>query len=269
MERNLRKKRHSKPGMSRLEEMIEAFLWSGWIVGERPVSAIIVAPPGAGKSSLLEIFDSDFSPFTSDATSREISRLLRDKKSATHMLIGDFMSVIRHKQSTTDLTINMLSQLSGDTLRTDAFTGDNMSRRMGIITAIPPDDMKNRKVRKALGEAGFASRFLVAEYSYAPQTIARIHQYIADGKYRHEVPTVTLRVGPPPREIKVSKTMAAEIKSLGLIVKRDPIGARAHHYMRTLAMSIAAREGDKCVKEKHIKRLAAMSEFFSQGGVTL
>lgn len=257
-----------RPGMARLEQLIETILWTGWIEKERPVSALLVAPPGAGKSSLLEAFDSDYSPFTSDATSREISRLLRDHRAATHLLIGDFMSVLRHKKGTSDLTINLISQLSGDTLKVDAFTGDQVSRRMGIVSAIPPQDIKEKKIRKIIESGGFASRFMIALYDYTPQTISQIHRYIRDGNYRQESKPI-LRAGPPVRTVSMSITIAKEIESLALIVKRDPIGARAHHYLRTLAMALAAKEGKTAVEDKHVDALSSMSEFFRVDGVKL
>lgn len=261
--------RKEKPGMTRIAELIETVLWTGFMAGERPVSMILIAPPGAGKSSMLESFDSDYSPFTSDATAREVSKILREKKNATHLIIGDLMSVMRHKKGTTDLTINLLSQLSGDTLSVDSFTGDKAGKRMGIITAIPPEDLKGVKIRKALEAGGFMSRFLIANYAYTNDTVGQIHKYIREGRYVQDSHARVLRVGPPVREIKMSPEIAQEIEKLALIVKRDPIGARAHHYMRTLAMGIAARQASRKVLARHIEILARMSQFFNKTGVML
>ena len=258
-----------KPGMKKLAELIEVLLWSGFIEGERPISAVFVAPPGAGKSTLLEVYDSPYSPFLSDATSRELSALMKEKTQATHLIIGDLMSVLRHKKGTSTLTINMLSQLSGETMRNDAFSGQAIRRRMGVISAIPPYDMESTAVKRVFNEGGFASRFLIAKYDYTPETISKIHQYIERGLYRKQDETISLAVGPPMRKIFMSKEMASEVKELALLIRRDPIGARAHHYLRTLAMSIAARDASRNVLPRHMKTLAGMSEFFTARGVLL
>jgi hypothetical protein len=259
-----------KPGQERLAELIEVLLWSGFIEQERPISAVMVAPAGSGKTTLMETYESTYSPFFSDLTSREVSSVLKDKKEATHILVGDLMSVLRHKKGTTSLTINMLSQLSGDTMRQDAFTGGAVKRRMGIISAIPPEDMANRQIKKIFAEGGFASRFLIAKYTYTPGTISAIHRYIASGAYRKVDQEIRqLRVGPPPRKIEVSKKAADEIRDLAMVIRRDPIGARAHHYLRTLAMSIAARDTSRSIQSRHLKALQEMAMFFTERGVEL
>jgi hypothetical protein len=258
-----------KPGQKKLEELIETLLWSGFIAKERPISAVLVAPPGSGKTTLLETYESTFSPFFSDMTSREISSVLKEKQDATHVLVGDLMSIVRHKKGTAALTINMLSQLSGDTMRQDAFTGQAVKRRIGIISAIPPDDMNSRQIKKIFSEGGFASRFLIAKYTYTPETVNAIHKYISSGAYKNEQGIRQLKVGPPLREIQVSKTAASEIRELALVIRRDPIGARAHHYLRTLAMCIAARDLSRDIKTRHLKKLNEMASFFTDRGVEL
>ena len=258
-----------KPGMPRLIALVESILWSGWIEGERPISMLLVAPAGAGKTSLLENFESEYAPFVSDCTSREVSKILKEKRSASHLLIGDFISVMRHKKSTTDLTMNMISQLAGETLRIDAFTGEMTSRRLGIISAIPPEDLKDKRIRTALNAGGFASRFLIAKYDYQTSTIAAIHKYIREGRYREEQKSKILKVGPPPRKISIDPNMSREVERLGIMIKRDPIGARAHHYIRTLGLSIAACDGSKRMAARHFQTLTEMSEFFTQRGVML
>lgn len=259
-----------KPGQQRLVKLIETLLWTGFIIGERPVSAVLIAPAGSGKTTLMETFESTYAPFFSDLTSREVSKVLSEKKEATHILIGDLMSVLRHKKGTASLTINMLSQLSGDTLRQDAFTGQSVKRRIGIISAIPPEDFSTRQVKRIFSEGGFASRFLIAKYTYTPSTIAAIHRYISSGAYRRESDDPRpLRVGPPFREIKVSSSAATEIRNLALVLRRDPIGARSHHYLRTLAMAIAAADASKHVQARHLKTLHEMSPFFTDRGVEL
>src|SRR5260370_41631817 len=132
-------------GLETVIDLVTVVLWSGQVEGERPLSMILVAPPGTGKTSILEFVECSTAHFFSDFTSREIRGAIKGNENLTHLMLGDFLSVFGHAKGTVKLSINLLGRLTGDTVRQTPWTGEEMKpRRMGFISAIPPEDLSRR-----------------------------------------------------------------------------------------------------------------------------
>jgi hypothetical protein len=253
-------------GLESLVDFLSLTMWSGSVAGERPVSVILVAPPGAGKTSLLEKFQGETAIFVSDLTARELSTILKDAPKATHILLGDMLSLFGHKSSVVRLTCRMLSGLTGESLKTDSFTGGASNRQLGLITAIPPDDLAKRSVQSQLTAGGFASRFVVLRYSYAPNTVRKIHDYIRADRYTKEriQPFV---IDPEPVPIAINSTISRSIQDLAMALKQqDSLGTRIHLQLRTLVKAHARRRRAEIVEKQDFSALESHSAFFKLDG---
>jgi hypothetical protein len=250
-------------------ELVKTVLWSGQVEGERPLSLIVVAPPGTGKTSILEIMQSKVSHFFSDFTSREVRAAVRGNEHLTHLMLGDFLALFGHSKSTVKLAINLLSRLTGDTMRQTPWTGEEMpARRMGFITAIPPEDLERREVRLHMRAGGFASRFIVAKFDYSQAAIEKVHKFIREGKYRKQS-SVEISIDLGKLLVEVPLNIATKIDALAKQIKRDPIGFRAHHHLRTLACSVARMNKRTAVKEQDYDKVLSFCDFFSEQGKIL
>jgi hypothetical protein len=262
----------TKEYMQGLEEVIKlvtTVLWSGQVEGERPLSLILVAPAGAGKTSVIENMECSTAKFFTDFTSREIIASLNGNQNLTHLMLGDFLSVFGHNKSTVKLSINLLSRLTGDTMRQKPWSGEEIQpKRMGFISAIPPDDLNKREVRNHVRSGGFASRFIMAKYNYSQKTIERIHQFIREGKYRKTM-KLSVNIKPGSLLVQVPLAIAKDIDSLARSIKQDEIGFRAHHHLRTLACSVARMDSRNTVTKNDYEEVLHFCEFFKSEGKTI
>jgi hypothetical protein len=255
-------------GLEPIIDLVKTIVWTGQLRGERPVSAILCAPIGSGKTSVLWKLQSEVTEFFSDFTSREARPALK-KDYVTHLLIGDLLSVLGHKQGTVKLSINILAKLTGDRLTRDPWTGDEIApRMMGVITAIPPEELYSRQCKPFLWSGGFASRYIIVRYDYDLKTIRRIHEYIKSDAYTKEAP-YAFHVDRGQLEVAIPPSISDKISLLARTIKHDPIGARAHHHLRALTKARARMRGSVVVNEEDFKAVDEFSEFFSKSGKTI
>lgn len=255
-----------------LEDFLDLLLWTGTLYQERPVSAILIAPPGSGKTRLLERIACDKAPLVSDLTSREVSNILKEHPKATHILLGDMLSMFGHKSSVVALTCRMVSSLTGETMVTDSFTGDKLKgRQIGLITAVPPDDFDRRAVKTQLLAGGFASRFIIIRYSYKPSTVEKIRDYIRRTEYRNDKPP---EKRPFPEEkvpVRLPGKEGYRLQSLAQSSRpsHDPYGTRMQMHLQTLAMANAAKNGRNQVAKEDVDKISAFLDLFSTVGKEL
>jgi hypothetical protein len=256
-------------GLEDVIKLVTTVLWSGQVEGERPLSMILVAPAGAGKTSILEHMEGSTAKFFSDFTSREVLTTLNGSQTLTHILLGDFLSVFGHNKSTIKLSINLLSRLTGDTIRQKPWSGEEMQpKRMGFISAIPPDDLNKREIRTHIRGGGFASRFIIAKYNYSQKTIEKIHRFIREGKYRKKS-QLAINIKPGSYLVQVPLVIAKDLDALARSIKQDEIGFRAHHHLRTLACSIARMNSRNVVTKSDFEQVLHFCEFFKSEGKTI
>jgi hypothetical protein len=230
---------------------------------------ILVAPPGTGKTSVLEFVQCDTSFFFSDFTSREMKNAVGGNPALTHLMLGDFLSLFGHAKGTVKLSINLLSRVTGDTIRQKPWSGEEIPpRRMGFISAIPPEDLDKREIKAHVRSGGFASRFIFAKFNYSQSTIEKIHKFIREGKYRGSK-QIPINIKSGSYLVEVPLKIATEIDLVARRIKNDPVGIRAHHHLRTLACSIARMNKRNTVTEKDFEKVMEFTDFFSERGKTL
>lgn len=257
--------KHGLVGLEPVLELVKTLIWTGQIAGERPASAIICAPVGSGKTSALEKIECDTARFLSDFTTLHGKDVIRDEK-LTHIMIGDLLSVLNHKSGTVKNSLNLLAKMTGDRVMTDPWTGDKITpRRLGVITAIPPEELYSRKLRSVLWGGGFASRFIIVKYTYNKSTIQRIHDFIKSDAYTSMQP-FQLVVERAQIAVKIPPALSEKIRLLSQSIKNDEIGARAHHHLRALVKARARMRASMEADDRDFATIERIADFFTQDG---
>ena len=250
--------------LTALNDFLRLIVWTGQLADERPVSAIVVAPAGTGKTTLLESVRCDQAEFCGDLTSRSIATMIKGSEKITHILLGDMLSIFGHRTATVKLTMRLVSQMTGEKLLHDPFNGEQIKpRSLGLITAIPPEDY--RKENHRITEGGFLSRFIEIRYTYRPSTLTSIHKWISENKYS-DPPKPFVMNNAAPLLIEIPKPLAQEIKDFSQVLKKDPIGFRAHRHLRALVKASARRSFHGTATTEDLDVVKSYCDFFSSEG---
>lgn len=247
-----------------ISDFVRLLIWTGQLEDERPISAIIVAPAGAGKTSVLVENQCAQAKFEGDFTARTATQILRDDK-ITHILLGDMLSLFAHKASTVKLSMSVISKMTGEKLEKDPFTGEQINPKMlGLITAIPPQDFG--KHTKHINPGGFASRFMIIKYNYKASTKAAIHRFIAENAYAKNFEKPFIISNPNKIVVTIPAKISELIKDFSQQIQRDPLGFRAHRHLRALVKAQARRSGRNEVKPEDFKLIESYCDFFTTQG---
>jgi hypothetical protein len=251
-----------------LDRFLKLILWTGQLKDERPVSAIIIGPKGGGKTSSLEKVQCNVAIFVGDLTARTMKVQILPKPEATHILLGDLLSLFGHKKSTVDLSQQIIAKLTGESLTEDPWTGDTLKepRSVGLITAIPPEDFNSK--RKQIEKGGWSSRFLILKYRYSSLTRSKVHTFLQHngyGKVSKEKPLV-FQVKGGKKIVKIPSSIALKINTLADGLKHDPLGFRAHRHLRALVKASALSRGSLVCSTKDFTAIESLRNFFSEEG---
>lgn len=163
--------------------------------GSIPISAMVVAPSGAGKSRTLIRFDCPYVFRADDLTSSGLVDVLANDKEnkIKYLLIPDFNPILSHKASVSNLLMaNLLSVTQDGTARiVDGRQNKEVRHNpVGILTAVT-FEMFARSSRK-WHELGIVRRIIPLHYTYSLQTIHEAQTLIRKGKITSNIEPLSL-----------------------------------------------------------------------------
>lgn len=141
-------------GMRKIELIVDTVLYS-YLVSHKPISVILVAPSGAGKSEVIMQFkDYPSVRLHGDLTSMRMAELLAPDTNNTikHFLIPDLNATLSHKQSVTGLFLsNLLTLQSEGSFEVGEGNKSNKIKHqpVGLVTGCTPEMYQSyhRKLR--------------------------------------------------------------------------------------------------------------------------
>jgi hypothetical protein len=179
-------------GLQPLEELIRVIIATSFLKDRKPISAILVADSGAGKSKTLLRFVNEDGPYSEtiqrqdDMTSAGLFDTLandRDEK-LRFIVIPDFNAPLSHKPTVVQLTIASLLNATEDGFVkvADGRTEKKIVHRpIGILTAATTRMFMQHVNRFA--NIGLTRRIIPLHYGYSSQTIDKAQKAITSLKF--------------------------------------------------------------------------------------
>ena len=194
--------------MNELKDIIETVklaVYSGYVEGVRPVSLLITASVGAGKTEITKKFKTVKGlAFLTDTTAFGITRsLLPELKSGMikHIIIPDLITPLSKQRYTVTSLIAFLNALIEEgvvQIQSYAVSFKEENIRCGLISTMAREDLFDK--RHGWSKIGFMSRMLPVSYEYSQRTVIDILKKIASGRL-YDDNCIELRL--PPRLVKI------------------------------------------------------------------
>jgi hypothetical protein len=251
-----------------LSEVIRIAYQSVYVKGECPLSLLFIAETDHGKSHLIlsyipEVEHMNIEKLT-DASAMGIYKAVRDKTGPVTLVIPDFHSIVSHKASVTEGTINALMSLLQDgVMKIGVGPGEAIElkgKRANLITAMTPGILAGKagKWRKL----GFLRRMLPVCYSYSEDTALLIHNSIRTGEYHHELKTFRLTVT-TPQVVIIKSPIDSDIQKLSILVSQylGNRGFTVHKFFRVYCQARALLFGRNIVNEEDMNSLTEFARF--------
>jgi hypothetical protein len=167
-----------------IEDIIRYSIITGYLKRDiAPISLMIIAPPESNKTSMLKQFETLKNvKYTADISSKPLIEFIKNvsKDKYYHIIIPDFIKVVKHNQKTVDSVIVTINSMIEEGIRSSMYYGQEIDLKKnvqcGVITSITPDLYVQQF--KAWNDIGFLSRFMHVTYEYSDETRTEIMKMI-------------------------------------------------------------------------------------------
>lgn len=287
-------------------EIIETILWTGKLQNEKPLSGMLIAKVGFGKSEALRkaytppkiktewkdkvgkdgkpakervqevthigtvLYTGDTTPYT---LYHKWGELLKSGQ-IKHIVIPDFLSILTKSKDAMPDTVRFYNGLIEEGIcRIESRYSDFITEipvKIGLVTAVSAQDFEARSKTQNWGALGFLSRVLPVSFGYSNETKEAIRRSTFLREYHNEV-NFTLQF--PESDIYVEIPLKYEETVTKLATETadatDELGARREKQLMTFVMADALKHGRETVNSEDIDRLLAYSKFFNTECKTL
>lgn len=256
-----------------LQEIVEVALFSGRLAGERPLSLLVIADVGSGKSELLAHYPEHLNAtvlyvndITAFALHKHHGKELREGK-IRHIILGDLLTPLNKQKEQADAFITFMNGVIEEGLarvesRDSCFIAD-VPVRCGLVTSIARQDFETRHTRWAT--VGFLSRLLPISYSYSQDTILQVFDYIIHGRYATDKP-IALWLPGSDVSVDLPIDIARELIPLTQRLKdsEDTYGFRRLKQLQVWVKAHALYRGRHVVTRDDLARLFELSVYMNR-----
>jgi hypothetical protein len=253
------------PGLLPVKHCIEAALFSSYVKGVEPLSLLIIAPVGSGKTEQLKAYAVNKGvAFYNDFTAYGLYTLLSQIQAGLirHVLVGDFVRLLARGKAVVREIITTLNALIEEGIQNVEtffvrFHSPNPVKA-GVIATLTTDEWRLR--RKQWMRYGFLSRALPISYALAPEDTLRGERMIYEG--REAFKPIELKLPGEAVDIAIPEPRKRELKRIGRVlaaINRDETGFRSHRHVIAMAKASALHQKRAEVDESDIQLIKALS----------
>lgn len=281
-------------GVEKILNILKIAIWSGGLKGEQPLSVMLIASVGSGKTTMLKKSHQQGKTETitvgkgSKAREIEVRRIagsvlytsnttpyilvnryghLLKSGQIKHIAIPDFLNILNLPKHVYANTLNFYNQLIEEGILTAESRESNFVSEIpvniGLLTAVAKQDFDKRKDEWA--HMGFLSRVLPISFTYSKQTAAKIRRSIKLRDYLKD--TNSFHITPPAnsRNVDLPEDLADEIEQVALRIRNinDPLAARPQKQLQTFCMARALAQGRRSVNSSDIALLYEYEPYFN------
>lgn len=255
-------------GLEKVTEFLRLAFASGNIEGEKPISALLVAPVSNGKTTAIKQFRNNKSILiTTDTTAYGIlekygsnlkSRELR------HIVIPDLLNALVRRKSTVETFLLFINASSEDGIfpsKTFAYDVKDFIEPFGWILCVTKEAYERKK--KFLESVGFLSRFFIINYQYNLATLQEILNNIINER-NIEIPSVKVGLHKKKKKILGNKEIFEKLNVYAKLLSSEKDGSilRVQKKLQVLAKSNAYLRGDNKVTMEDLKKVEELLEVF-------
>jgi hypothetical protein len=196
-------------GTALISEFVDSILHTGFLIGDAPQSAMLIASPESGKTSIVENKECRSVGFVSDMIGSGLLEELSEKSYLRHIIINDMIAIMAHKEITNQRTFSVMSALTeeglGKVMLPGGLSVDFGKRKLGFICCIPSELAKDN--RRWWNKSGFMTRMIPFNYEYSESLLIEIKKtIIISGAY--EAAKHTVKYAVPVKKYNVIITPA-------------------------------------------------------------
>jgi hypothetical protein len=267
-------------GIDTILGLLELVVLSGHIRGEQPVSALVTAPPEAGKTTMVMKFVTNeglvvLTDCTAYGIMYDYGELITQGR-IKHLVIPDLIRPMSRGKDTVHSLVAFLNALIEEGVVSISTYAEHvgvqnqgnsvqLAVRCGLITTMAQGVLLDGRHHWA--RMGFMSRLLPISYTYNASTQLDIHMAIANRDYLSDTP---IRLNLPTEDVEIRLqspqtdeliTLASGLNSI-ITSTNNPervYGFRLQKHLQRLAMASALKHGRDIVSQDDVDYLRSLS----------
>lgn len=262
-------------GVEIVSEFIQSVLMTGKVKSFEPVSAIIIATPECGKTSIVtDAFTTGRTKSAiqlTDVTGRGLMELCKNHPEVTHFIFNDMVTILSHKQSVNTYTLSVLNAMTEEGIQSAAYPGRVESYEHGkraIIGCVTTAMMKDQ--RRWWNAHGLSSRLFPFCYDHNAALTIKVKDSIEMGEGKKRKKKTSKRGGYVVKKVAVemSPEIRKKVRVLSDIISHslgDSKGYRRLHQFNSLIRGHALARGDRAkkVSQKDLEFLYRIQPYIS------
>lgn len=243
-----------------LKKIVKLCLLSGKIKNMKPISLLVVAKAGSGKTELILSYKDKSLDIDTDLNYSKLIENLIANKLIKHIIIPDFIKITNKKSATSKNLISLFNNAIEEGIYKVAgfFKHDFKGRTIGLITSITPGSLG--QVKTEWKNIGFIDRMIMCSYEYSQETLKKIREFIAyetEKSYQSEILKCPIKNKNGGIEIKSNYKFNSQLFE---IAKTD---LRLQKNLQRLLKCNALNDGRIEVNQKDVEDIKKLSKFLN------